>query len=108
MRQPAVTGVASTTSMPVSRRTPSAMKKRHALLDADPAILHAAILDDLPDDLVRTLVFLPDAHFVAKRRLDQLARAVFLEPRTDVRHRPLAGMTTPNVRSLWPQRMPTK
>ena len=66
-------------------------EEAHALLDADAVKLHAAVLHDAGDHVVRALVFLPDAHFVAKRRLDQLARAILFEAGTHVRDRALRG-----------------
>ena len=84
MRQPAVTGVASTIFEAGCASDAVGDEEAHALLDADAAESDAAIRDDARDDLVGTLVLLPGPDFASERRLDQLAGAVLLESRADV------------------------
>ena len=84
MRQPAVTGVASTTSIPESRRIPSAMKNR-----TRPRSRSACIARRGRPRSSRSpgRTRLPARRALRERRLDQLSGPVLLEPRTDVRDR---------------------
>ena len=104
IRQPAVTGVASTNSSAAPPRADAVGdEEAHALLDADLAGRDAAVLQDAGDDRAPVLVFLPHADVVGELR--DLARALFLEPgRRRRRARPSRGCTSRNGRSLRPQR----
>ena len=99
MRQPAVTATASTSSARgAALRSAVEDEEPQPLLDADAAGRDAAIGEDLRDQRVRALVFLPRADVGREPR--QLARPLLLEgrrhprelaaPRDDQQERPLA------------------
>ena len=83
-------------------------EEAHALFDADPAVLQRRGPSRCRRSRAYGLSSSCQTRTSSPNSLDQLARAVFLEARADVAMLAFGGMTTPNVRSLWPQRMPVK
>ena len=108
IRQPAVTGSALTKSIAgAAFRTPSKMKKRSRSSTPTRPGRDAAVLQDLRDQPIGALVFLPDAHDRGRRAsISSRARASSKPGRpTPVAFR---RNDRTNGRSLSPQRTPVK